>query len=128
MGSQTETLVFSSSDLVSASQHNATVIPARSSSTTVPRDVRTEISYCTEPEGGASQLPIYINNKDSRVSTKHNFQPATVYDVRGSGVEHTLDKTGIQFLDHKSMVKDFSDDVTIKNTYYSEIADLLYKV
>lgn len=128
MGSQTETLVFPSSDLVSASQNNAAVIPARCSITTVPRDVRTEISYHTEPEGGGPQLPIYIKNQDTRASTKRNFQPVTVYDVRGSGVEHTLDTTGIQFLDHKSMVKDFSDDATIKDAYYSEIADLLYKV
>jgi hypothetical protein len=108
MTSQTESLVAPSSSLVS--------------------DAVVSISYYTPPADGAPQLPIYIKDEKSRVTSKNNFQPVTVYDVRGSGVEHVLDKTGIQFVNYKSMMKDFDDDATIKESYYPEIADMLYRV
>ena len=123
MASQTETLAAPPSDFISD-----TVISTPASIPTIPRNVYTELSYYTPPEDGGPQLPIYIKDEKSRATSKRNFQPVTVYDVRGSGIQHTLDKTGIQFVNHKSMIKGFDDDETIKKFYYSEIADLLYKV
>jgi hypothetical protein len=126
MASQTETLVSSPSDLKTDSQSHAAVISGPAS---VPRNVRTEISYYAPPEDGGPQLPVYIKDENTRVTKqRNNFQPVTVYDVRGSGVEHTLDKTGIQYINHKITTKDFDDDAMIKESYYPEIVDLLYKV
>jgi hypothetical protein len=126
MASQTVTLVLSPPEHHSDAQNHTAVISAPAS---VPRNVRTEISYHTPPEDGGPQMPIYIKDETTRVTKKrNNFQPVTVYDVRGSGIEHTLDKTGIQFINHKIMTKDFDDDAKIKEAYYPEIADLLYRV
>jgi hypothetical protein len=119
MASQTETLVDPLSNLIF---DNVISTPA-----SIPRNVKTELSYYTPPEDGGPQLPIYIKD-ETRIDNKHNFQPATVYDVRGSGFEHALDKTGIQFVNHKSVMTEFDDDVAVKDSYYSEIASLLYKV
>jgi len=54
----------------------------------------------------------------------------TIHDVRGSGVEHTLDKTGIQFVKHESglKVEDFDDEEKIKGAYYAETEELLKRV
>jgi hypothetical protein len=123
MASQTETLVSLPSD-----HNNAAVISTPASIPTVPRNVHSEVGYYTEPEGGGPQPTLYIKDEKFRAPTKRNFQPIIVHDVRGSGVEHTLDETGIQFINHKSTMKDFDDDMYIKDAYYPEITELLYKV
>ncbi|KAE9366225.1 hypothetical protein N431DRAFT_386464 [Stipitochalara longipes BDJ] len=93
----------------------------------VPRNVHTELSYYTPPPDGRPKSPIYIEDEKTRVTSERIYQPATVYDVRGSGVEHTLDKTGIQFVKHESELKvqDFDDEYGIKGRYYGEIEELL---
>jgi hypothetical protein len=124
MASQTETLVqlpdvFTADTKVKTSKVS---IPA------VPRNVRTELSYYTEPEDGEPLAPIEILDSKSRAHIKRDFQPATIYDVRGSGIEHTLDKSGIQYVNHKTAMQDFFEDEKIKETYYPEISDLLHKM
>jgi len=115
-------LPVSQSPLVS--QNNTAVTAA--STACIPRNVNTEFGYYTEPEGGGPAAP--INVIKDRNPLKLNWQPATVYDVRGSSVTHSLHTTGIQYTRHKSTVEDFTDDAIIKKTYYSEITDLLYKM
>jgi hypothetical protein len=85
------------------------------SPTTFSRNVSTEFSYYKEPEDGGHARPVNIK-KDKKLN-KRNWQPGTVYDVRGSPVTHALDTTGIQYFNHESAVKDFSDNAIIKDTY-----------
>jgi hypothetical protein len=119
MASMAETLV-----LVPSGQNNGVVISAPA---TVPRNVPTEIAYYSEP---GPRPPVYITNEKTRVKNINKFQPATVYDVRGSGVEHTLDVSGIQFVKQESKlsVQEFDDDEKIKAAYYVEIEELLKNV
>jgi hypothetical protein len=119
MASMTETLVVAPS-----SQDNAVAISAPP---TTPRNVRTEITYYSEP---GQPAPLYITNETTRVKSANTFQPATVYDVRGSGVEHTLDVSGIQFVKQESKlsVQEFDDDERIKTAYYAEIEEVLKNV
>jgi hypothetical protein len=119
MASMAETLV-----LVPSGQNNGVVISAPA---TTPRNVPTEIAYYSEP---GPRAPVYITNNKSRVKNINKFQPATVYDVRGSGVEHTLDVSGIQFVKQESKlsVQEFDDDEKIKAAYYVEIEKLLKNV
>ncbi|PMD34577.1 hypothetical protein L207DRAFT_638117 [Hyaloscypha variabilis F] len=92
-----------------------------------PRNVNTELSYYTPPPNGGPQPPVYLKDASSRAKTKPHFQPVMVFDVRGSGVEHTLDKTGIQYTNHKSglSVDDFDDEEKVKAAYYQEVEELL---
>jgi hypothetical protein len=119
MASITETLV-----LAPSGQDNNVVISAPA---TTPRNVPTEIAYYSEP---GPRAPVYITNNKSRVKNINKFQPATVYDVRGSGVEHTLDVSGIQFVKQESKlsVQEFDDDEKIKTAYYAEIEEVLKNV
>jgi len=99
-------------------------------SSAVPRNVHTELSYYTPPPDGGPPLPIYITDTSTRAKGERIFQPAIVYDVRGSGVEHTLDKTGFQFVKHESglKVEDFDDEEKVKVAYYAETEELLKRL
>jgi hypothetical protein len=95
----------------------------------IPRNVQTEISYYNQPEDGGPQLPIYMQDEKTRVTkSRDKFHPVTVYDVRGSRVEHTLDNSGIQYMNQQITTKEFDDDAVIRESYYPEIANLLYKM
>ena len=96
----------------------------------VPRNVDTELSYYTPPPDGSPPSPIYLKDTSTRANGPQIFQPVTIHDVRGSGVEHTLDKTGIQFVKHESglKVEDFDDEEKIKGAYYAETEELLKRV
>ncbi|KAH8760930.1 hypothetical protein BGZ57DRAFT_829781 [Hyaloscypha finlandica] len=115
----TETLV-----LAPSGQDNDVVISAPA---TTPRNVRTEIAYYGEP---GSPAPLYITDEKTRLKNVNKFHPATVYDVRGSGVEHTLDVSGIQFVKHESKlsVHEFDDNERIKAAYYAEVEGVLKNV
>lgn len=117
MASQTETLILTSEDSVAIISTPASV----------PRNVHTELSYYTPPADGSPQLPIYITDGKTRVKTVQVFHPVTIHDVRGSGEEHTLDLSGIQFVEHRSALQgeDFDDEERIKGGYYGEIEDIL---
>lgn len=119
MASTTETLV-----LAPSGQDNDVVISAPA---TTPRNVRTEIAYYGEP---GSPAPVYITDEKTRLKNVNKFHPATVYDVRGSGVEHTLDVSGIQFVKHESKlsVHEFDDNERIKVAYYAEVEEVLKNV
>jgi hypothetical protein len=126
MASQTDILMFPQSDLMLDSKNIVTVVSAPAS---IPRNVQTEISYYAPPEDGGPQLPIYMQDEKTRVTkSRDKFHPVTVYDVRGSGVEHTLDNSGIQYMNQQITTKDFDDDAVIRESYYTEIANLLYKM
>jgi hypothetical protein len=123
MATQTETLAVPASQPFSISQKNAAEVLGMGGMT-VPRNVRTELSYYTNPLPSA---PVYIKDEKSRSKQKQVFQPATIYDVRLSGAYHTLDVSGIQFVNHESQltVDDFDDDERIKGAYYKEIEEVL---
>lgn len=123
MATQTETQVLSSALSEKEVIINA---PAQAPNTTVPRNVSAEFGYYAMPKDGGPVPPVNVV-KDKKLN-KRNWQPATVYDVRGSAVTHTLDTTGIQYVKHKSALRDFSDNDMVKDTYYSEIIDLLTKM
>ncbi len=126
MVSQTEILIFPQSGLNLNSKNIPAIVSAPAS---IPRNVQTEISYYTPPENGGPQLPIYMQDEKTRVTkSRDKFRPVTVYDVRGSGVEHTLDHSGIQYMNQQITTKDFDDDAVIRESYYPEIANLLYKM
>ena len=117
MASQTETLVH-------PPKTQKLSIPG------IPRNVRTEVAYYTEPADGKPLAPIQIKDSKSRSNRQRDFTPVTVYDVRGSGVDHTLDTSGIQFVKHKTavQVQDFFDEEKVKEKYYPELSELLYKL
>ncbi|PMD31800.1 hypothetical protein L207DRAFT_396090, partial [Hyaloscypha variabilis F] len=87
-------------------------------------DVQTDISYYKLPEDGIP-LPV-IMNKDTRVDlSKCDWQLTTVYDVRGSLFNFTLDVAGFQSAKHKSSLDDYSDDAMVKERHYPEVVKLL---
>jgi len=124
MATQTETQVLPSN--LDGQKEVVINSPAQVPSTAVPRNVNTDFGYYSENEDGGL-IPLVDISKHTKFN-KRNWQPVTVYDVRGSSATHTLETTGIQYIKHKSAVKDFSDDAVVKDTYYNEITDLLRKM
>jgi hypothetical protein len=101
-----------------------TGLAAQAASHPIARDVQTDISYYKLPEDGIP-LPV-IMNKDTRVDlSKCDWQLTTVYDVRGSLFNFTLDVAGFQFAKHKSSLDDYSDDAMVKERHYQEVVKLL---
>lgn len=123
MATQTETQVLSSTW---EGQNDLIKNPAQTSPSTVPRNVDAELGYYRPPKDGGPARP--VNIKTDKKFNERDWQPTTVYDVRGSSVTHTLDTTGFQYVNHKSAVKDFSDDAIVKDAYYTEMSDLLRKM
>lgn len=103
----------------------AIIIPAEASAPKVPRNVDTELAYYSEENGEV--LAVVDIMKDTNLG-KRNWQPVTIYDVRGSPIAPTLDTTGFQYVKHQTSLTDFTNEEVVKEKYYSEVSELLLKM
>jgi len=92
-----------------------------------PRNVTTTLHYFKDNEDGSPPAPSYAG-KPETFSRPTLPQQVTVYDIRGSEDQHTLDTKGFQVVKHDSKEKDFLSDEQIKSIYYPETEELLRKV
>ena len=100
-------------------------VPAQASAPTVPRNVKTELAYYSEDNGDGPAVVEIMKDTNMR---KRNWQPATIYDVRGSSVTPTLDTTGFQYVKHQTSLEDFTNEDVVKDKYYPEVSELLLKM
>jgi len=91
-----------------------------------PRDVVAIFNYYKDPEDGSPPEPNDVT-KPQTYQREPISQKNTVHDIRGSEDQYTLDTTGFQIVNHKSVEKNFVDDEQIKSIYYSEIEEILKK-
>lgn len=91
-----------------------------------PRDITATFNYFKPNEDGSLPAPTYVT-KPETYERPVLPQQATVYDIRGSEDEYTLDTKGFQVVKHESKEKDFLDDEQIKRVYYPETEELLKK-
>ncbi|EJC97624.1 uncharacterized protein FOMMEDRAFT_130279 [Fomitiporia mediterranea MF3/22] len=96
-----------------------------------PHDVPTTLNYFAPTDDDApyfyspSVEEIPDGKKRSNIGSESH--PAVIHDVRGKEETVGLDKTGFQFVKHKSSEKEFLDEERIKNVYYKEVEELLKK-
>ena len=99
----------------------------------VPHDVPTTLNYFTEigeppysysPQVDDSAIP----QGKPRSNVASEPHPAVINDVRGKEDTVGLDKTGFQFVEHKSSETEFLDEERIKTVYYKEVEELLKHV
>ena len=85
--------------------------------------VETEVRYLNDEWRHRSGLPSIGDRESRRANTsKHSV---FVRDARPKRNELSLDVNGFVLVDHASTVVDFSDEKTVKSSYYSEIEQLM---
>ena len=95
-----------------------------------PHDVPTTLNYFapTDDEAPYFYSPsVELPEGKSRSNIGSESHPATIHDVRGKEDTVGLDKTGFQFVKHKSSETEFLDEERIKEVYYKEVEELLKK-
>ncbi|EJC98947.1 methyltransferase [Fomitiporia mediterranea MF3/22] len=93
-----------------------------------PHDVPTTLNYYA-PVGDESPY-IYVEDPpEGKPKTNIGADPhsVVVHDVRGKEDTVGLDKTGFQYVKHKSVETEFLDEERIKTVYYKEVEELLKK-
>ena len=96
----------------------------------IPHDVSTTLNYFKPTD----EAPYFYSpaaeppEGKPRSNIDSEPHPAVVHDVRGKEDTVGLDKTGFEFVKHKSEETEFIDEERIKNVYYKEVEELLKKV
>lgn len=97
------------------------------SSNQTSADVQATLNY-TLPSPNGDPLYSHVLRPDPPEPwTNAIADPRTVViqDVRGREDEFSLDRSGFEFLRHRSIVTDFFDERIIKGLYYPEVQQLL---
>ncbi|KAG2125697.1 hypothetical protein DEU56DRAFT_862757 [Suillus clintonianus] len=94
----------------------------------VPHDVQTTLNFYKPindelPYNYVEEPPVGV----LRTNIGQDVQQVVVHDIRGKEDTVGLDKTGFQFVTHKSVEKDFVDEEAIQTKYYAEVEDILKK-
>ncbi|GJJ11674.1 hypothetical protein Clacol_005910 [Clathrus columnatus] len=93
--------------------------------------VSTTVNYLKPPPDGSKPW-VEISTKTGKHSSNFSLEAKQVIieNVRGHESEYDLDTTGFLFRGHESQMQysDFEDEVTIKDVYYKESAELIKKV
>ena len=92
-----------------------------------PHDVPTTLNYYIPT--GDEEPYYYVQPPEGKPQNNvgHEPHPAVIHDVRGKEDTVGLDKTGFQFVQHKSVEEDFVDEERVKTVYYKEVEELLKK-
>ncbi|KAG1751198.1 hypothetical protein EDB19DRAFT_1628730 [Suillus lakei] len=94
-----------------------------------PHDVQTVIDFFKATNDETPYM--YVTKEPPKGIPSTNIgadvQQVVVHDIRGKEDTVGLDKTGFQFVTHKSVEKDFVDEEVIKTKYYAEVEDILKK-
>ncbi|KAG0693538.1 hypothetical protein DFH29DRAFT_992358 [Suillus ampliporus] len=93
-----------------------------------PHDVQTTLNFYKPTN---DELPYnYVEEPPAgvpRTNVGQDVQQVVIHDVRGKEDTVGLDKTGFQFIAHKSVEKEFLDEEAIQTEYYAEVEDILKK-
>ncbi|KAG0700028.1 hypothetical protein DFH29DRAFT_832997 [Suillus ampliporus] len=93
-----------------------------------PHDVQTTLNFYKPTN---DELPYnYVEEPPAgvpRTNVGQDVQQVVIHDVRGKEDTVGLDKTGFQFITHKSVEKEFLDEEAIQTKYYAEVEDILKK-
>lgn len=90
--------------------------------------VQTTFNYWDDPGDGSVPTPIYIGK--GRISNERPHRPHdfVVNDITGAEDEYSLDSHGFQYCFRESREKNFTDDQSIRATYYEDCEQLLKDV
>ncbi|KAF2749360.1 hypothetical protein M011DRAFT_493079 [Sporormia fimetaria CBS 119925] len=91
-------------------------------------NVSTTLNYWDDPGDGSRPTPIFIGRgriTNERPHVAHNF---VVTDISGDEDKYTLDGHGFQYIHHQSAEKEFTNEASIRTTYYKECEQLLKDV
>ncbi|KAG2129140.1 hypothetical protein DEU56DRAFT_817992 [Suillus clintonianus] len=93
-----------------------------------PHDVQTTLNFYKPindelPYNYIGEPPVGV----PRSNVGADVQQVVIHDIRGKEDTIGLDKTGFQFVTHKSVEKDFVDEEAIQTKYYAEVEDILKK-
>ena len=94
------------------------------SNQTTTKHVNTSLNYYKDPGDGSEPLPSYVGKPETYERPTQPFD-VTVQDIRGEQQKYSLDTTGFEIYNHKSIEKDFIDEDQIKAIYYPETEQLL---
>ncbi|KAG1745959.1 uncharacterized protein EDB91DRAFT_134780 [Suillus paluster] len=92
----------------------------------VPHDVQTTLNFYKPTNNEAPYN--YVEESPAgvpRTNIGEDVQQVVVHDIRGKEDTVGLDKSGFQFITHKSVEKDFVDEEVIQTKYYAEVEDIL---
>ncbi|KAF1916698.1 hypothetical protein BDU57DRAFT_574865 [Ampelomyces quisqualis] len=91
-------------------------------------NVSTTLNYWNDPGDGSHPTPIFIGKGRITNERAHNAHHFIVNDITGEEDQHSLDKTGFEYVRHQSCEEDFIDEQSIQLAYYDECKQLLKTV
>ncbi|KAG0700035.1 hypothetical protein DFH29DRAFT_1080934 [Suillus ampliporus] len=94
-----------------------------------PHDVQTTLNFY-KPTNDGLPYNYHVGEPPAGVpktNVGEDVQQVVIHDVRGKEDTVGLDKTGFQFIKHKSVEKEFLDEEAIQTKYYAEVEDILKK-
>ena len=87
--------------------------------------VEAQVAYLTQIEGRAHHLIYPPSSGREMVRPVQEYQIMRITDARTVEPAPTLDTAGFELYQHRSAIKDFYDDDSVRNRYYAEVIELL---